>query len=351
MNRFLALLLLAFVPSLVFAQGRVFYDGFESGNTSLWSVDAERDTCKVVTTSVDGIAGAYAGSNFLSCNENGTLLSSDYDRYQVLELPLTNRTNELFIRTKLRVDTDQDRTTGSPKKLLRWFQWSGDNADYCDYFSVVYVSSLINSAWFAGTFYGTYWGELDSAANSASWHEIEMYFNWTTGNVRTWLDGVLVRDNTVNLSVCTMTPLHITSNTGDPTDATNHVYFDEFEVFSDTGSGGVGSMQNGTITQGAGAAPTVSAVTCSPSVIQSGNGSTTCSATYGNSPTSYAWTGARGCCSFGTPSASSTTYTCTCGGSDTVCVNATNGSGSSGATCTGSGITYRYARPSNVSVH
>jgi hypothetical protein len=100
---------------------------------------------------------------------------------------------------------------------------------------------------------------------------------------------------------------------------------------------------------GAGTPPTVSALTCTPTTIQS-IGTTTCTATASQSPTSYEWD-VSGCtaaqCSAATPTAgNSTTYTCLYGGGCSPCVTATNGSGSSAQFCAAANyLTVRYRQP------
>lgn len=72
---------------------------------------------------------------------------------------------------------------------------------------------------------------------------------------------MLVIDQTRTPNANKVGQFYITSNWSDVHDAVNYLYFDEVEIFSDTGTGGSGSMSAGTMTQGGGdttppAAPT-----------------------------------------------------------------------------------------------
>jgi hypothetical protein len=96
-------------------------------------------------------------------------------------------------------------------------------------------------------------------------------------------------------------------------------------------------------------APTVSALTCTPTTIQS-VGTTTCTATASQSPTSYAWSVsncAAAQCTATTPTVgNSTAYTCLYGGGCTPCVTATNAGGSSAQYCAAANyLTIRYRQP------
>ena len=48
------------------------------------------------------------------------------------------------------------------------------------------------------------------------------------------------------------TDFYITSNWADAHDAANHIYFDEIEIYSDTGTGATGLMSDATISSGSG---------------------------------------------------------------------------------------------------
>lgn len=92
-----------------------------------------------------------------------------------------------------------------------------------------------------------------------------------------------------------------------------------------------------------GAVP-VANFTCSPLIVQA-IGSTTCTDSSTNTPTSWAWSG--GC---GTSSTQNPSLTCSTGGRHNVCLIATNGSGSSTQFCRNSYVVTRARKPGNVRV-
>lgn len=232
------------------AAGRIFYDGFESGNTNLWEQDDFRNRCQVVTSAADGGAGPFAGSRMLRCNDNGTVAWSDPAAFETLVIDNLNYSTELFIRTRMRPDTNLARTASSPKKLLRIFNWNGVQSTYNDIYEVIYTANgLRNEGLAAGSQFATYWGGLagDNTGSTSNWHKVEYYIN-TSGTIKVWHDGILVRNNTsLTTGNAKWLPINITSNWSDVHDATNYLYFDEFEVFTDTGSGASGTMSNATV--------------------------------------------------------------------------------------------------------
>lgn len=232
------------------AQGRIFYDGFESGDTSLWSQADFRNRCQVVAASQDGIAGPFSGTKMLKCNDNGSLAWNDPAAFESLMLDNLSYQNELFIRVRVRADASLERTGVSGKKILRFFNWTGNASTYNDLFETLYPSSgLTNEGVAGGTQLQTYWGGAagDLSANSNSWHKVEYYIS-TAGTIKVWHDGVLVRDNGgLPTGNAKWLPFYITSNWADSHGSTNNVYFDDFEVFSDLGSGFTGSMTNASI--------------------------------------------------------------------------------------------------------
>ena len=173
--------------------------------------------------------------------------------YDSLTIPTSNYSNELFIRVRVRLDSDHDTSFGSAKKLLRMFYWDGNSATYKDSFEVVYGGAFgyqCNSG--NGGDCNAYWGDAsgDNTGTPGSWHKVEQYFNSATGQVKIWHDGVLVKDQMVGKTGNKWTPFYLTSNWSDAHDASNHVYFDEVEVYSDNGTGASGSLSNATVSGG-----------------------------------------------------------------------------------------------------
>jgi hypothetical protein len=238
------------------AAGRIFYDGFEGGDTSKWRQDDFRNRCQVVTSSSDGVVGAFAGSRMARCNWNGTVDSMDPTRFESLKTPSISDTNELFYRVRLRVDKNFAKDSGSGGKILRVFNTS---PSYNDIFATVRPGdSLNNEGVTGGTQMSTYWGSAagDNTGSTSGWHEVEYYFNKSSGIVKVWHDGVLVRNESGrNFNGTWWQPLYLASNFSADHDSMNHVYFDEFEIFTEQGSGASGSMSNGTISASAEVAP------------------------------------------------------------------------------------------------
>ncbi|MCI0332361.1 MAG: choice-of-anchor D domain-containing protein [Planctomycetes bacterium] len=238
------------------AATRVFYDGFESGNTNLWDAGAY-PRAQVVTTSTDGVLGPYAGTYMARCNWNGSVVPFVDETLVVT----ASYTNEVFYRVRLRVDQNVDRTVSSPAKILRIFVQAGAPTYNVinDMYSVIPTwDALRNEGTAGGVQFATYWGDApgDTTASTASWHEVEWYFNHTTGKIKVWHDGILVRDLDAapGFGGGGWTPFALVSNWGDPHDAVNHAYFDDVEIFSDsaTGEAATGSMANGDIQVGGG---------------------------------------------------------------------------------------------------
>jgi hypothetical protein len=235
----------------VSAASRVFFDDFESGNTDKWQKDDYRNKCPVVLQSTDGVSGPFAGAYMASCNWNGTVAWNDPASFETLTLPSLASSNELFYRIRVRIDKDVDKTAGSAAKILRIFVPTAAVNDMND--AVRLSSGLTNEGQAGGNQMTTYWGGAggDTTASSATWHRIEYYFNKTSGTVKVWHDGILVRNESgLAFNGTWWMPLYLVSNFADPHDAVNHVYFDDVEVFTEVGSGAVGLMSDGSIRAG-----------------------------------------------------------------------------------------------------
>lgn len=245
------------VPSGSQAAGRVFFDDSEAGNTNLWNQDASRPKCTSVTTAADGLQGPFAGSWMIRCLDNG---SSGV--WETLASPSFSMTNEVLYRYRVRADSNHDSTSGSTHKIGRVFYFTGDTATYVDVFGMFATvgsgNGMYNDMILDGNRQGgsLYWGDAsgDDTANPANWHTIMYYMNKATGVGKVWHDGILVRNHSsepnINGEVGETGDFYITSNWEDAHDATNYVYFDNVEIFTDAGTGGVGLMSDGTMTQG-----------------------------------------------------------------------------------------------------
>jgi hypothetical protein len=245
------------------AAGRVFYDGFESGNTNAWSQDLPHDRCPVVNRASDGGPGPYSGSQMVACTWSA---GQDGSPYQSLAAPI-NYSNEFLMRVRMRVDKNFVPTTpGSQTKILRFFVFDGsDRSKYLDLFSIVHPGGDLGytgTAALSGQLPGPVWGTSGvAAADPASWHKVEYYINQSAGLIRMFQDGVKVREwgPGLNFNGVRWTPLYLTSNWGDPHVA-GTIYFDEMEVFSDTGTGASGSLADASVSSGSVAVGTASSL-------------------------------------------------------------------------------------------
>lgn len=254
--------LIALIATILFvspaqAATRVFYDGWEAGNTNLWYQDDARPRCTVETASSDGIAGPYAGTYMARCNDPGAA-------WQTLNLPPFSMTDEVLYRYRVRVDQNHDGTIGSIHKIGRIFHWTGDWNTYDDLFSMVgYIgpdlglhNDLIMNGERANND-AAYWGDApgDDTADPATWHTVEYYINESTGVAKVWHDDILVQNwdyPAINGPVGESGEFYLVSNWEAAHDGVNHVYFDNFEVFTDATSGepATGSMADGSIQAG-----------------------------------------------------------------------------------------------------
>ena len=245
--------------SVSYAAGRVFSDGFESGNTDQWRQDGSRDMCIVVGSAHDG-GSPHSGKSMLECNWNGTVSWLDPTWYSTVVLPQAswNYSQEFLIRLWVRFDADVDHVNGD--KVLRLYPH--------DYLESFFLAAQMNQP--AGPIFASWeflngkdgpvsWGQ-GTRFGDTRWHKVEIYVKHnaqgaTDGVLRVWLDGSVVQES-VNL--VTVAPGHQwgplilmsnwTSNPGWEHDATNHVYWDDIEcLYTDLGSGGTGSMADATI--------------------------------------------------------------------------------------------------------
>lgn len=256
---------LALIACLVWAgsaqaAGRTFFDDWESGGTGSWSQDGSRNRCNVVTSAADGGVGPQTGSYMLRCNWNGVVAWDDPAAFETLRLSSFGFSggSEIFFRFYIRVDNNaKDHPANGPKI----FRLVGSSFWALNFRTGTANGSLYNGA--DNQIDGTFWGGSNTLSNG-QWHKLEMYIkNGTTdGVVRYWEDDVMQYEATsVNTSqsggVSNWAPFYISSNWSGAEgccdhDTSNYLYWDNFEIYSDTASGATGSMSAGTITQGGG---------------------------------------------------------------------------------------------------
>jgi hypothetical protein len=174
--------------------------------------------------------------------------------FEALRLDGWSYTTDFFIRYWFRVDNDMRGGTGP--KVMRI-----GNPNHIASFLDCPASP--GSQYFGGFFGFSDWmgGNVESGTcGGPNWHKVELYFHVASsgGVVTMWVDDVQVWQATGDTR-CEgggrWSQFFISSNwSAGPGcclhDANNHVYWDEFEIYSDTGTGATGSMSAGTIIQG-----------------------------------------------------------------------------------------------------
>ena len=250
-------------PSI--AASRVFVDDFEGQMSSAWQKDDYRDMCKVVTTTNDG-GRPYSGNQMLRCNWNGLVAWNDPASVETQIVQGWNYSSEILWRFWIRIDTDAtDYPAGGPKvwkegrdhNSMCAGDFKGNGIESCNFFT-------LNSRQIAPN----YWGG-GSSIQTTAWHKYEIYVKNSSGSgvIKIWVD-----DNQVYSQSGIDTTqdnggwdsFTISSNWSGAAgccdhDASNHIYWDKFEIYSDTGTGAVGSLSDGTISVSE-QAPSASAV-------------------------------------------------------------------------------------------
>jgi hypothetical protein len=233
------------MPALASAQGRVF---FEPGDGSSKAVT----DCVPTTTSRDGVP--HRGGSALECGWDGTLGWQDSAKTRELELSAVPMTAELFADAWFRVDANVDRVAGA--KLMRFSFGAADVIIACQ-FEQQPDATLFMSVGGQPSF----WGGTAASRCREGWQRLRVYMSRTL--IRLWLGDVLLREWTGSFTVNGMVAFmsNWSDNAGWSHDAANHVYWQGVQVFSDAGTGGVGSMREGAMTQGGAVTPPVSSAT------------------------------------------------------------------------------------------
>jgi hypothetical protein len=239
--------------------GRVFYDDFSDGTTNKWGQDGTRNKGTVVTTAHDGLCPPETGGRMWQAIDNPELVSSDPACYSTLRLGTIPHTNEYLLRMRVRVPPDFPRTDpagSSMKKIGRIFKQ----------FTLNGSAKTHNSEWVARTAQGlgheghvtnssglgdfaSYFGGFagDTTNNGTEWNTLEIYVNYATGAFKAWNDNVLVQNYTgMPYSSVRFEPFYTTSNWATGSGSGHKLYVDRVEIYSDTGTGGTGSMSDGT---------------------------------------------------------------------------------------------------------
>ena len=267
MRRFLIIVLaLMLTGSELHAAGRVFTDGFEDGTTNKWATHGFHGRCTVVSSAFDGLAGVHSGTKMAQCNWNGVVAWNDSQESLVLVADWTY-SSETLLRWWARYDADVDYKAGAKLYRIGASENSIGGAQNEQGTGATIYMNWYNAA--SQQLGPIFWGG-GPALRDNQWHKYEMYFKNGTGNaiIRVWIDGTQIYNQTTATSdTGGWSPFHMmsnwTTNPGWEHDGNNHVYWDDFEIYSDTGSGATGLMSDGSITTGGGTSPTApSSLTC-----------------------------------------------------------------------------------------
>ncbi len=247
------------------AAGRVFFDDFETGTNSKWDSDGSRTKCNPVRAAADG-GPVRTGAYVLECNWNGAVTWDDPRSVTTVSLKSWNYSREFFIRFWVRYGTDVDRAGGN--KLFKLSSQDGKNDFILNGSPDVSPTQMVSYfPLIAGTQGPTFWGNGQEFADG-KWHEVEIYVKHNAdgqsdGAFKVWQDGkakqTLTNVKTVQSSSSKWYPMYLMSNwsnnPGWEHDAGNHAYWDDVEVYSDSGTGASGSMADGTVTASGGTTP------------------------------------------------------------------------------------------------
>ena len=238
------------------AAGRVFFEDFEAGSVSQFQQDNSRKMCTAVTQSVDSVA-PQGGTHMMECNWNGVVTWDDPAAQSTVVINSFSYTTEFMIRYWVRYATDVDKVGGN--KLFKFSNNGGTDfilngsPDALPGQMVSYFPLL------AGQQGPTFWGDGQAFADY-KWHRVEIYVKHNSsgasdGIFKVWEDG---KPKQQMSNVKTVLPgekwypvyfmSNWSNNPGWEHDANNHTYWDNIEVFSDTGTGGSGSMADGSMT-------------------------------------------------------------------------------------------------------
>ena len=242
------------------AAGRILYDNFENGIASWWDLTGYGQCVKVASAHDGG--GAAVGSGFAECNYDEANPVNGSPRYTSLEKGGWPATNEMFIRFWIRADADFTNTEFNAKL---WRYGSDFHSDCIEHVGGLWLACqnyAANEQLFAPHLYPGSFGDR-------AWHKYEMYIRYgANGKIRHWIDdgcpngpcetpdGVTVTQDGGNYSgIKLMSNASCIDSGGavincpSSSNANNHIYIDNVEIFTTNGTGASGSMADGTIAQ------------------------------------------------------------------------------------------------------
>jgi len=253
------------LPSVSDAASLMFADSFDTYTTNArlpltpttnWNTEDSRVSATIVASPTDGLFSPHGGSKMARCRYNGTVPLSDLANFETLAITQDDFANsEWLMRVWIRLDANFDATpSSSGAHLLRSLHTSPTTMEFVE--DQITGSTLtgvrVNSSNFDINHFG-------SALVPGHWYKYERYVNYATGVTKTWWDGVLTTSSsTWSFAGSVFGNTNLTSNWGSPSpDATNDIYFDDFELFTDrnTGTAVTGLMSDASIQQGASSVP------------------------------------------------------------------------------------------------
>ena len=239
------------------AAGRVFFDGFEDGTTNQWSQIGTREKCTIVTTALDGGSAAHSGTRSARCNMNGAVDFSDNASFSIMQKSVPEASEYLY-RLWSRADSDVDVQDGS--KLLR-LQGEGCSEINYTFEDGANPGASFYTARECNTAELSFGRDTTGGWPKTAWRKWEIYIkdHATQGVVRFWVNGVMQREAVnVNTSSASWswgwfaTLSNWSSNPGWEHDANNHIYIDDWEVFTNLGTGMTGNLSDATAQDGGG---------------------------------------------------------------------------------------------------
>jgi hypothetical protein len=249
---------LTLVQDSMSAASRIKVCRFENGTFDGWIPDGDHNVPQFTT--ID----PHSGNICLSLNWNGTFEWNARDRYQSIQFESFPYTGEVFTRFWVKIDADMDvpgDETGP--KIFKWGTFTPNEIYiYPRMTDGEIVEAPNNNTGLAGgdpAIMSTFSGSSNSTVfPRGTWHKIEHYMKTgNPGTITLWVDDKLCKTWTINTDVGgRWYPLHLASNWsggakpgGRDHDANNHMYFDDFELFTDStqGTPTTGSMAAGNI--------------------------------------------------------------------------------------------------------
>jgi hypothetical protein len=227
---------------------RVFADDFESGALGKWEHLGTFPMAQITTASKHG------GTHAVMTNWDGTQ-QWQWEISLRTNVSTWRYTNEFFIRFWWRIDPNCD-----PKNGPKFMRLLSDGSEE------MYIAHDLSAG---GTLFQHWQFPTDQVNYSSlsisdhNWHKIEIYVKYNNPNssAKFWVDGVLESGKypfTGNFGSNKLNhwdwPSNWSNNPGWEHDATNYLYMDDVEIFSDstTGEACTGRMDDASIAASAG---------------------------------------------------------------------------------------------------